>query len=73
MIQGIGRGGGEERVDGACLRKAINRSYGSSPHKKKYCLALLEMRAGVKLKRRQRGRKPAKESSVRKSSVDAGR
>jgi hypothetical protein len=25
------------------LRKAIHRSYGSSPHKKKYWLALLEM------------------------------
>jgi hypothetical protein len=29
------------------LRKAIRRSYGSSPHKKKYWLALLEDHAGA--------------------------
>jgi hypothetical protein len=29
------------------LRKAICRSYGSSPHKKKYWLALLENHAGA--------------------------
>jgi hypothetical protein len=29
------------------LRNAIHRSFGSSPHKKKYWLALLEMRVAL--------------------------
>src|SRR6202049_3226933 len=41
------------------LRKEICRSFNSSPHKKKYWLALLEMHGAAELKRRQRGRKGA--------------
>ena len=37
------------------LRKEICRSYNSSPHKKKYWLALLEMYSGVQMKRRREG------------------
>jgi hypothetical protein len=54
------------------LRKEICRSFNSSPHKKKYWLALLEMHAGVQLKRRQRERKEDKESSVRSDPASAG-
>jgi hypothetical protein len=34
---------GMEDAEIKCLRKEIHRPYGSSPHKKKYWLALLEM------------------------------
>ena len=49
------------------LRRPIQRSYGSSPHKKKCWLALLEMFAGATTVRRGR-QKEAKGSSVPKSS-----
>ena len=39
------------------LRKEICRSFNSSPHKKKYWLALLEMYGGKEKKDRRRERK----------------
>jgi hypothetical protein len=52
------------------LRKEICRSYNSSPHKKKYWLALLEMHAGVQLKRRQRGRKATADETTGRGAID---
>jgi hypothetical protein len=47
------------------LRKAICRSFNSSPHKKKYWLALLEMRAAAERAGQCRARTASKESSLR--------
>jgi hypothetical protein len=47
------------------LRKAICRSFNSSPHKKKYWLALLEMRVAADRAGQCRSRTPSKESSLR--------
>jgi hypothetical protein len=44
------------------LRREICRSYNSSPHKKKYWLALLEMYGGAEMPRRRPGCKRTKES-----------
>ena len=46
------------------LRKAICRSFNSSPHKKKYWLALLEMRVAAEKAGRPKVRTPSEESSV---------
>jgi len=51
------------------LRKAIYRSFGNQPHKKKYWLALLEMYGGAGKKPKQ-GRRPATEASTRGPSLD---
>jgi hypothetical protein len=42
------------------LRKAICRSYNSSPHKKKYWLALLDMRVAAERAGQCRARTPSK-------------
>jgi hypothetical protein len=55
------------------LRKEICRSFGSSPHKKKYWLALLEMHVAAEKIEHPRGRKAAWESAVQTASVNAGR
>jgi hypothetical protein len=46
------------------LRKAICRSFNSSPHKKKYWLALLEMRVAAEKTGHPRVRTPSEESPV---------
>jgi hypothetical protein len=51
------------------LRKAIHRSYGSSPHKKKYWLALLEMQVAKEKGEHSRVRKRSRESMVAGPSV----
>jgi hypothetical protein len=45
------------------LRKAIYRSYGSSPHKKKYWLALLDMHEEAQLAKRSAEHDQANESN----------
>jgi hypothetical protein len=55
------------------LRKEICRSFGSSPHKKKYWLALLEMHVATEKIEQQGGRKAAWESADLTASVNAGR
>ncbi len=46
------------------LRKAICRSYNSSPHKKKYWLALLDMRVAAERAGQCRARTPSKGARV---------
>jgi hypothetical protein len=53
------------------LRRAICRSFNSSPHKKKYWLALLEMRVAAEKTGCSGARRRAGESSVRSSSGDS--
>jgi hypothetical protein len=53
------------------LRKEICRSYNSSPHKKKYWLALLEMHAAREKKENQGGRKAARDSAVPGAAVNS--
>jgi hypothetical protein len=51
------------------LRKAIHRSYGSSPHKKKYWLALLEMQVAKENGEHSRMPKRSRKSLVAGPSV----
>lgn len=55
------------------LRKAIRRSFGSSPHKKKYWLALLEMHVAKEKAAICRVRGPASGSGTDREFVDYGR
>jgi hypothetical protein len=55
------------------LKKTIRRSFGSSPHKKKYWLALLEMHVASEKERDPAVRKPARESTPLGRSVGSGR
>lgn len=47
------------------LRKEISRSFGSSPHKKKYWLALLDMHAQAEKTGNAGGRKTLRDSGGR--------
>jgi len=51
------------------LRKEICRSFGSSPHKKKYWLALLEMHVAAEKLEHPRGGMVARKSAVLGSFV----
>jgi hypothetical protein len=53
------------------LRKAICRSFNSSPHKKKYWLALLEMRVAAEKTGQRGARTPSNESSLRGPSANS--
>ena len=55
------------------LRREICRSFGSSPHKKKYWLALLEMHVAAEKLEHPRGGMRARKSAVLSGIVDAGR
>jgi hypothetical protein len=55
------------------LRKTIRRSFGSSPHKKKYWLALLEMHVAREKKRDPAAGNAARKPTVVRRSVDSGR
>jgi hypothetical protein len=52
---------------------AIRRSFGSSPHKKKYWLALLEMHVAQEKAGNSEGRKAGRGSAVRNPSIDSGK
>jgi hypothetical protein len=52
------------------LRKKIHRPYGSSPHKKKYWLALLEMYAGKEIRQRKSGRKATPDETTARGAID---
>jgi hypothetical protein len=54
------------------LRKEICRSFGSSPHKKKYWLALLEMHVAAEKLEHPRGGMAARKSAVLGSFVITG-
>ena len=51
------------------LRREIHRIYGSSPHKKKVWLALLEMHAGREIGERQPGRKATADETTGRGLV----
>jgi hypothetical protein len=55
------------------IRKAIRRSFGSVPHKKKYWLALLEMHVAKEKAVNSDAGKVGRESAVLSPSVDSGR
>ena len=52
------------------LWKEICRSYNSSPHKKKYWLALLEMYGGNEIGARKPGRKATVDKSTGRGTID---
>ena len=53
------------------LRREIHRTYGSSPHKKKVWLALLEMYAGREIGERQPGRKATADETTGRGTIDS--
>ena len=51
-------------------RREIHRSYGSSPHKKKVWVKLLEMYAGGEIRERKPRRKATEDETTERGAID---
>ena len=71
MRGGVQHAGGMDDAEIKRLKREIHRSYGSSPHKKKVWLALLEMHAGREIGERQPGRKATADETTGRGTIDS--